>query len=153
MSLKSFLVKQAVSKAVEVVKGKNPVLANDLPVEKNNSRKVTKIAKTVTKTSKKIVSVAKNVGKIADDVSSTAEVISFQKEIKNLRKEGKITQDILDAILCENKNKLALAQREAMRSEAMGQPLKYLSEEEVDAALGFRKQITKAVTHKVVGKN
>ena len=49
--------------------------------------------------------------------------------------------------------KLALAYREAMRAEAMGQPLKYLSEDEVEAALGFRKQITKAVTHKVVGKN
>ena len=56
-------------------------------------------------------------------------------------------------MLCENKNKLALAKRDAMRAEAMGQPLKYLSEEEVEAALGFRKQITKAVTHKVAKKN
>ena len=90
-------------------------------------------------------------GKTALDVKATSDILT--EKVEQLRAEGKITQDILDAILCENKNKLALAYREAMRAEAMGQPLKYLSEDEAEAALGFRKQITKAVTHKVVGKN
>ena len=148
MSLKNFLIKEAAKQVVKVATGKEI----SAPTGKN-SRKIAKVTNTITKTSKKIVSVAKSVGKISGEISSTAEVVSFQKEIKNLRKEGKITQDILDAILCENKNKLALAYREAMRAEAMGQPLKYLSEDEVDAALGFRKQITKAVTHKISSKN
>ena len=151
LSLKSFIAKKAISftasKATEILKGSEkatPIIENNM-VESDRSHKVKKIAK-------KVAGIAKTVEKISDDVSNTAEIVSFQKEIKNLRKEGKITQDILDAILCENQNKLALAYREAVRAEAMGQPLKYLSEDEVNAALGFRKGITKAVTRKVVGK-
>lgn len=150
MSLKSFIAKKAVgmmaSKATEILKGEKPnhVIGND-SAESNRSHKVKKVAK-------KVADIAKAVEKISDDVSNTAEIVSFQKEIKNLRKEGKITQDILDAILCENQNKLALAYREAVRAEAIGQPLPYLSEDDVEHALSFRKRLTKAVTHKVVGK-
>lgn len=90
--------------------------------------------------------VAKFAGKTFLDVNETKNILDIK--VKTLRNEGKITQDILDAILCENKYKLALAYREAIRAEAMGQPLKYLSEDEVDDALGFRTRIAKALTHK-----
>ena len=165
MSLTTFLLTQAASKAVEVVKGENFSATNFF--ENDYSRKVANVTKNISKVTETVADVAKNISKVTEtvadvaktvekfsgEISSTAEVVSFQKEIKNLRKEGKITQDILDAILCENQNKLALAYREAIRAEAMGKPLKYLSEDEVDEALGFRKQITKAVTHKYLKKN
>ena len=147
MSLTTFLLKQAASKAVEVVKGENFSATNFF--ENDYSRKVANVTKNISKVTETVADVAKTVEKFSGEISSTAEVVSFQKEIKNLRKEGKITQDILDAILCENQNKLALAYREAIRAEAMGKPLKYLSEDEVEEALGFRKQITKAMTYKI----
>lgn len=146
MSLTNFLLKSAANKVLKVVKGENSV-------EKNYSRTVANVTKTVTNASKQIENAVHTVKKISGEISSTSEVVSFQKEIKNLRAEGKITQDILDAILCENKNKLALAYREAIRAEAVGKPLKYLSEDEVDEALGFRTRITKALTHKFARKN
>ena len=111
--------------------------------EKNLSRRVKKVATKVTNISKKVTAVA-------SEVQSTAEIASFQKDIRNLRKEGKITQDILDAILCENPNKLSLAYSEAMRAEAMGQPLPYLSEEQVEAALSVKKAVAKAVLRKLL---
>ena len=111
--------------------------------EKNLSRRVKKVATKVTNISKKVTAVA-------SEVQSTAEIASFQKDIQNLRKEGKITQDILDAILCENPNKLSLAYSEAMRAEAMGQPLPYLSEEQVEAALSVKKAVAKAVLRKLL---
>lgn len=109
--------------------------------EKNLSRRVKKVATKVTNISKKVTTVA-------SEIQSTAEIASFQKDIQNLRKEGKITQDILDAILCENPNKLSLAYSEAMRAEAMGQPLPYLSEEQVKAALSVKRTVAKAVLRK-----
>lgn len=69
-----------------------------------------------------------------------------------LQQEGKITQDILDALVCDNKEKLEIACREAARAEAEGNPLPYLSEEEVKAALSFRKAFTKSAAHKIVTK-
>ena len=151
MSLTTFLLKQAASKAVKVVMDEKSSATNFF--ENDYSRKVANVTKNISKVTETVADVAKSVEKFSGEISSTAEVVSFQKEIKNLRKEGKITQDILDAILCENQNKLALAYREAIRAEAMGKPLKYLSEDEVDEALGFRKQITKAVTQKYLKKN
>lgn len=109
--------------------------------EKNLSRRVKKVATKVTNISKKVTAVS-------NEIKSTAEIASFQKDIQNLRKEGKITQDILDAILCENPNKLSLAYSDAMRAEAMGQPLPYLSEEQVKTALSIKRTVAKAVLRK-----
>lgn len=109
--------------------------------EKNLSRRVKKVATKVTNISKKVTAVS-------NEIKSTAEIASFQKDIQNLRKEGKITQDILDAILCENPNKLSLAYSDAMRAEAMGRPLPYLSEEQVKTALSVKRTVAKAVLRK-----
>lgn len=146
MSLTNFLIKKAAVKAVGAIRGKDSSQENS--TGNNYSRTIANVTKTVTDVSKQIEDVASTVKKFSGEISSTSEIVSFQKEVQTLRQEGKITQDILDAILCENKYKLALAYREAIRAEAMGQPLKYLYEDEVDDALGFRTRIAKALTHK-----
>lgn len=88
-------------------------------------------------------------GKTALDVKETTDILS--EELEFLRTEGKITQDMLDAILCENKNKLAEACNEVLEAIKRGEEVKYLSKEEVDSALSLRKAITKAVVHKILG--
>lgn len=93
--------------------------------------------------------VAKFAGKTFLDVNETKNILDIK--VKTLRNEGKITQDILDAILCENKNKLEIACDEVFEAERIGKKLKYLSKDEVDDALSLRKTITKTVIHKVLG--
>lgn len=85
-------------------------------------------------------------------VSETKEIYEAQKVLAKLQNGEKITQDILDAIVCDNKEKLAIACREAIRAEVSGKPLQYLFEEEVKTALSLRKAITKSVAHKVTTK-
>ena len=88
-------------------------------------------------------------GKTALDVKETKDILS--EEFEFLRSEGKITQNMLDAVLCENKNKLAEACNEVLEAIKRGEEVKYLSKEEVDSALSLRKAITKAVVHKILG--
>ena len=83
------------------------------------------------------------------DAKNTTDIIS--KEFEQLRGEGKITQDILDAVLCENKSKLVKACDEVLEAEKIGKPLRYLTEDEIKSALSIRKAITKAVVHKILG--
>lgn len=89
---------------------------------------------------------------VSEIISETKEIYKAQKVLAKLQNGGKITQDILDAIVCDNKEKLAIACREAIRAEAIGKPLPYLSEEEVKSALSLRKAITKSVAHTVATK-
>ena len=96
-----------------------------------------------------ILGVTTFVGKTALDVKETKDILS--EELEFLIAEGKITQDILDAILCENKEKLAQACNEVLEAIKSGEEVKYLSKEEVDSALSLRKAITKAVVHKILG--
>lgn len=96
-----------------------------------------------------ILGTAQFVGKTALDVKGTRDILTCK--VKTLREEGKITQDILDAILCENKNKLEIACDEVFEAERIGKKLKFLSKDEVDDALSLRKAITKTVIHKVLG--
>lgn len=87
--------------------------------------------------------------KTALDVRETKNLLNVK--VETLRNEGKITQDILDAILCENKNKLEIACDEVFEAEKSGKKLKFLSKEDVDDALSLRKAITKTIIHKVLG--
>lgn len=93
-------------------------------------------------------------GKTAKDAVDTASVLGKKgifdsKSISaQVRENGQVTQDMLDAVLCDNKEKLAQAYREAIRAEALGKPLPYLSKDEVDSALSLRKSLTKSVTRK-----
>ena len=88
-------------------------------------------------------------GKTALDVKETTDILT--EKVEQLRAEGKITQDILDAIVCENKTKLEAACDEVFEAIKRGEEVKYLSKEEVDSALSLRKAITKAVVHKILG--
>ena len=88
-------------------------------------------------------------GKTALDVKGTKDILGGK--VEKLCDEGKITQDILDAILCENRKKLEIACDEVFAAEKIGKKLKFLSKDEVDDALSLRKAITKTVIHKVLG--
>ncbi len=100
------------------------------------------------------VEAAITAGKTAKDAVDTASVLGKKgifdsKSIfAQVRENGQVTQDMLDAVLCDNKEKLAQAYREAIRAEALGKPLPYLSKDEVDSALSLRKSLTKSVTRK-----
>ena len=98
------------------------------------------------------VEAAITAGKTAKDAVNTAGVLgkrgifSGKSIFSQVREDGMVTQDMLDAVLCDNKEKLAQAYREAIRAEALGKPLPYLSEEEIEAAFSLRKNIAKSLT-------
>ena len=89
------------------------------------------------------------VGRTILDAKNTTDILS--KEFDQLRDAGKITRDILDAVLCENKSKLLKACDEVIEAEKIGKPLKYLTEDEIKSALSIRKTITKTIVHKILG--
>lgn len=88
-------------------------------------------------------------GRTILDAKNTIDILS--KEFDQLRDAGKITRDILDAVLCENKSKLLKACDEVIEAEKIGKPLKYLTEDEIKSALSIRKTITKTIVHKILG--
>lgn len=153
MSLKSKIIGSFGKKAAKAVAKK----AVKVLSEEKNIEKATKFInkhtgqefsnEDVAKTVEKMKSV--DVAKIARE---TNEIFKAQKVLAKLQNGGKITQDILDAIVCDNKEKLEIACREAIRAETAGKPLRYLSEEEIKSALSLRKAITKSVAHTVATK-
>ena len=149
MGLLKKISSTAGKKAAKIVADKaEKFLSDEKNIEKVlKSEKVAKVTEkiksaNITDVAKKSVAVAKE----------TFDIFKSQKVLAKLQQEGKITQDILDALVCDNKEKLEIACREAMRAEAMGQPLPYLSEEEVKSALSFRKAFTKSAAHKIITK-
>lgn len=149
MGLLKKISSTAGKKAAKIVADKaEKFLSDEKNIEKVlKSEKVAKVTEkiksaNITDVAKKSVAVAKE----------TFDIFKSQKVLAKLQQEGKITQDILDALVCDNKEKLEIACREAMRAEAMGQPLPYLSEEEVKSALSFRKALTKSAAHKIITK-
>lgn len=88
-------------------------------------------------------------GKVALKAKESTNI--FTSDFERLRSEGKVTQDVLDAVLCENSQKLQAACNAVFEAEKSGKPLNYLSEDEIKSALSIRKAVIKSVVHKVLG--
>lgn len=150
MGIMKKIAVSAGKKAAEIAKDKAKKILTD---EKNIERATEIISKATSQNEKikpeKVVNVAK---KSVAAVKETVDIFKSQKVLAKLQQEGKITQDILDALICDNKEKLEIACREAIKAEAEGNPLPYLSDDEVKSALSFRKALTKSAAHKIVTK-